>query len=234
MVHYDPRSAMLIALLILTPTPAPAQSINWDGQTGFIVAPTAMAVKAPANGVSLPVASFQLLNAGDVIGTRFQIALTVGIGDRAEAGFTRSAVSTGTDELNKLFDRGFSNAHGKLVLIREAGDRGRPGVALGGIVRWQQQHIEGGLGVATRNADAYVVVTKTFNVAADWGVLVNGGGKVTNAALYGIAGNAPGWSARVFGGVGFVRRDLFLAGALRRLMAIVADSFRIPCRSLCV
>jgi hypothetical protein len=35
-------------------------------------------------------------------------------------------------------------------------------------------------------------------------VLLNGGLKLTNASIAGIAGNAPGWTFRLFGGAGVV------------------------------
>jgi hypothetical protein len=126
-----------------------------------------------------------------------------------EVGLTRSAVSSAEAAedggLPSLFDRGFTSVHAKAALLAEnAGGRSSPAVSAGVIVRWQQEHLRGALGVATQNADIYIVATKTIGEEAPVAILLNGGVKVSNAVLAGIAGNQPQWTPRVFGSVGVV------------------------------
>lgn len=205
--------AVLVAGAVSWPMSADGQALNWEGQAGLVFTPTAAVVPSSPGRVSVPAVGFHLLSGGEVIGTRFQIALTSGVARRAEIGFTRSAVSSAElSDLESLFDRGFSNIHGKVVLVEENRDGARPAVAVGTIVRFQRQHLAGALGVATKNADVYVVATKLIRSNRIASLLVSGGMKVTNASLVGIAGNAPGWSARAFGAVAVVVADLVTAG----------------------
>jgi hypothetical protein len=89
------------------------------------------------------------------------------------------------------------------LVDERGGGRGAPAVSAGVTFRWQTKHIEDGLGVATENADVYGVVTKTFTMNDAVAILANGGLKMTNASLLGLAGNAPDWTAAGFvsGGV---------------------------------
>jgi hypothetical protein len=122
----------------------------------------------------------------------------MGVGGRAEVGYTRSAVNAGPlDDLNNPFDRGFSTVHGKLRVIDDSASF--PAVAAGALVRWQGSDLQGG--EPMRNADVYVVATKSFAAARSVAMILNGGVGVTNTSLLGIAGDATGWHARVFGAV---------------------------------
>lgn len=196
------RSVLQVAftvVLIGIAARAEAQFPNWDGQTGAVITPSAQVLLSPSTGIGRPVVGFRLLNGGDLIGDRFQISLTAGFLERVEVGFTRSAVSSGDDFYSSLFDRGFSNVHAKVVLLPETVADGWPVIAAGFVTRWQQEHIAGGLGVATQNADIFVVATKDVRIGADTVVRATGGVKFTNASLFGIAGNAPEWTSRGFG-----------------------------------
>lgn len=108
-------------------------------------------------------------------------------------------MASGDGEFSSLFDRGFSNVHAKVVLLPERVASRWPIISAGFITRWQAEHIEDGLGVATQNADVYVVVTKEFDASADVLLRLGGGLKVSNASLFGIAGNAPEWEPLAFG-----------------------------------
>jgi len=183
-----------------------AQGLNWEGQTGGIVTPTANVSASESGRAGAPAIAFHVLDAGDVISTHFRLSVTMGFAERVEVGFTRAAVFSGEDSaLGSLFDRGYSIVHGKVNLVRES-DEGLPGISAGAAVRWQVEHLEGALGVATQNADVYVAATKAVAVGDQAAVLLNGGVKFTNASLLGLAGNAPDWTP-----VGFVSGAVDLA-----------------------
>lgn len=211
-------SLLLAALVASTLGIAPAanaQAVTWEGQTGGIVTPFAYLPESPVRGVGRPVVSFQLLDAGEIVGDRFQISLTGGLFDRVEVGITRSAVSAGeTSSLGTLFDRGFTTLHGKVNLLRENEPAASlPAISAGVVVRWQREHIAGHLGVATQNADLYAVATRTLRLNESVSVVLNGGARMTNASLMGIAGNAPSWTARAFGAVALGLGPNLVAGA---------------------
>ncbi len=204
-------AAILVAVLGLA-SAAWGQSLNLEGQTGGLVTPFAYTTPSEPGGISFPAAAFHLVSGGDIVGTHFQISLTAGALNRLEFGYTRSAVSVSTDDAaTGLFDRGFSIVHAKAILLPEGtGGTGAPAIAAGFVVRFQKQHIERGLGVATKNGDVFVVVTKTFNQIEQAPIVLSGGVKATSASLFGFAGNAPGWSpcGFLFGGINLGGRVL--------------------------
>jgi len=190
------RTTALIVLISGAGTTARAQSLNWEGQSGGLVTPFAYTVESRPDGISYPAISFHLLSGGEVVGTHYQSSVTVGFLSRVEVGYTRSSVTAGTSEpASGLFDRGFNIFHGKVVLVPEnAGGRHVPAISAGFVVRYQSQHLEGNIGSATQNGDFVVVATKTFNQIKHAPVVLSGGVKATNAALMGLAGNAPDWT----------------------------------------
>jgi len=192
--------AAVLLLLVCLALPGEAQSLNWEGIGGGVVTP--FANPAGNGGLVRPTVAFHFLNGGDIVGRRYQASVTLGIGDRVEVGYTRSSVTSSDAYERLLFDRGFNTFHGKVNLVPE-GSGGAPAIAVGALWRWQAQHIENGLGVATKDADIYLVATRTLPLVPGLALLLNGGGRVSNASLLGIAGNAPGWQLLGFaaGGV---------------------------------
>ncbi len=196
---------------------AQAQALNWEGQTGALVTPFAYTSTSPVGGLGAPAVAFHILNGGEVIGTHFQLSFTIGLLSRMEVGVTRSSVSSvGSEPVASLFDRGFTTVHGKLSLLRE-GTAGslRPAVSAGALFRWQKEHIAADIvpSDATRNADLYLVATKTLAVSSRLSVLVSGGVRATKAAFMGIAGNTPSWEARGFASGGVLLSRTLLVGA---------------------
>ncbi len=209
------RIATLILLVVSVTGGVRAQSLNWEGQVGGVMTPFAYVVESKDAGISLPAAAFHLLSGGDVVGTHYYGSLTVGFLNRAEVGYSRAAITTAAEEdshpLTSLFDRGFNIIHGKVILLKEdSSGLSLPAISAGFVTRFQQEHIEGGLGSATKNGDIYVVVTKTSDLIQFAPVVLSGGVKVTNASLMGLAGNAPEWAWRgfVFGGINLGSRLL--------------------------
>jgi len=207
---------LLTLLLVLPHVPIAAQSLSWEGQTGAVFAPTAYLGDSPAEGFGRPILAFHLLDAGEVLGTHFQTSLTVGYRNRLEFGITRSSVaSVGDEGAASLFDRGFTAIHAKLSIWREreAGPAS-PSISLGGILRWQQEHIGADVipSDPTQNGDIYLVATKTLILSPDVSLLFSGGGRATSAVLLGIGGNTPSWELRAFASGGVILLDRLLLG----------------------
>jgi hypothetical protein len=176
--------------------------------------PFADTVESPSDAVTRPVMGFHVLDGGPAVGNRFQLAFTVGLLRRAEIGYAYSAVSAGElESLSPLFDRGFNIIHGKVTVLQEdAAARPWPAIAVGGLLRYQRRHLEDGLGVATQNGDLFLAATKRLRADAPVSIVVNGGVKMTNAALMGLAGNTPEWTALGFLSGGVVFGDLVTIG----------------------
>jgi hypothetical protein len=216
-MHYQKRSkemagyarkyvsvlAVVLAVLGFSRT-AFAQSLNWEGQNGVFVTPLAYSVPTGNAPVSIPVVSYHYLNAGPVLGAFHQISVTAGAFNRIEFGYTGSIHQEGdTAALSPLWSREFNAFHAKFNLLREHRG-GLPALSVGFVARTQVRNVGGViLGHDTHNQDFYVVATKTITRIRMLPLVFNAGVKATNASLLGIAGNAPGYSARAFGAAGF-------------------------------
>jgi hypothetical protein len=188
-----------------------AQGLNWEGQTGALITPFAYTAASPAGKFGKPEIAFHYLNTGSVIGNDYQISITEGIAKRIEVGYTASLSSAGsTPGLSPLFGNGFSTFHGKVTVIDENSWKSKwvPAIAAGAIGRVGIQRIATasvtGTGATANNADFYVVATKTITQIKGLPFLLNIGERVTNAQLYGQAGNAPAWQGRLFGAAAIV------------------------------
>lgn len=205
------RAHVLAAFFVVSFLAAPithAQSLNWEGQTGAFVTPFAYTSASSAHGFGLPAVSFHYLNGGNVIGGLYQASATVGFLGRFEVGYTRAFNSAGsTAELSPLFNGGFNIFHGKANLVPENAGKHNylPALSVGFVARSQVRHVGGVItGKDTTNGDVYLVATKTITQTKAVPIVVNFGFKVTNASVFGVAGNAPAWQGRLFGAVGFV------------------------------
>jgi hypothetical protein len=82
-----------------------------------------------------------------------------------------------------------------------------PAISAGFVARSQVANVAGQLASPTRtynNADFYAVATKTITQTKVVPVLLSFGYKATNAQVFGLAGNAPGYKGRAFGAAAFV------------------------------
>jgi hypothetical protein len=186
-------------------TSARAQSFNLEGQTGGMATPFAYVIASKAESVGAPAIAFHLLSGGEAVGTRYQISATTGFLGRLEVGYTKAAVSHGTEtEAGSIFDRGFMMVHAKALLVPEnMNGSNAPAISAGFIYRFQGSVLEGTPGGPVRNGDIYVAATKTFSQINQAPIVISGGVKGTNATPFSFAGNSTGWSACgfVFGGV---------------------------------
>lgn len=185
-----------------------AQGLNWEGQTGALLTPFAYTAASPAGGFGKPEVAFHYLNTGSVIGNDYQFSITEGIAKRLEFGYTGAFSSAGTSPYSPLFSNGFGELHGKLTVINENSWKTKwvPAVAVGAIGRLDVQRIasSAGVGPSANNADFYVVGTKTVTQVKGLPFVLSFGERVTNAQLFGAAGNAPFWQGRLFGAAAFV------------------------------
>jgi len=205
-IYNRSRSLLLFALLLAGI--APAQSLNWEGQTGIFVTPLAYTAASPEKNIGKPIVAYHYLNAGPVLGDFHTASVTVGLASRAEFGYTRTFHQLGgTPALSPLWDGGFNIVHAKVKVIPEnAGKRKwAPAVAAGFVARTQIHHVSGVLGQRTYNSgDFYVVATKTVTQTKKLPLVLNVGYKATNASVFGLAGVAPAYKGRLFGAAAFV------------------------------
>lgn len=202
---FSKASGSLLLSLVLPPLAA--AQLNWEGQTGGLIAPFAY-TSSSSMGIARPQLALHYLQGGEALGNDFQISITIGFLKIAEGGFTRTFNVQGADEMAPLFANGFNSGHIKFRLLREnAGHTWlTPAVAAGAIVRTQVRRVtEVTERENTTATDFFLVGTKTVaNLQVP--VVFNLGVKLTNASILGIAANAPGWEFKPFGGLFFSLR----------------------------
>lgn len=222
------RLILATAVIFFFATPIThAQSLNWEGQTGAFVTPFAYVSPSSSHGFGAPAVSFHYLDGGDVIGGLYQVSGTVGFLNRFEVGYTRALNSAGsTPDLSPLFQGGFNIFHAKANLLPENAGKHNylPALAVGFVARTQVRHVGGVItGKDTTNGDIYLVATKTITQTKILPIVANFGFKATNAAVFGIAGNAPAWQGRFFGALGFV-----LPGPARTKLVVGSEVAQEP------
>jgi hypothetical protein len=207
---------------------ARAQALNWEGQTGIFVTPLAYVVPSPDRGFAPPVVAYHYLNAGKVLGDFHQLSITDSAFHHLEFGYTRSIHQDGSTDLSNLWSDGFNAFHAKLNFLSEnvAAHHWMPALSVGFVVRSQVRNVGGVLqDKDTTNEDFYVVATKTVTKVRKLPLVFDFGCKATNASLLGLAGNAPGYSGRLFGSAAFVLR-----GPARSSIFFAAEALQQPRR----
>jgi hypothetical protein len=201
--------ALLLAALLGTGAVA-AQSLNWDGQTGVFITPLAYTAASPDNNFGRPVVAFHFLNAGSVLGSFETVSVTEGLAGRAEFGYTRDLHQQGdTAGFSPLWGSGFNLVHAKVNFVKENAGRNAwlPAFSAGFVARTQDRNVSGLLATPNKsytNADFYLVASKTITETKAVPIVLNLGYKETNASVYGLAGNAPGYKGRLFGAAALV------------------------------
>ena len=205
-----------VVLVFGSSAQANAQALGWEGETGVFVTP--LAYTASAEGQKFhPVVAYNYFNAGSVIGDFHEASIEMGVGKRFEFGYTREFHNFGGNaELSPLWQDGFDIFNAKYIVIREnsfnskwvpaisAGIIARTGVRnVGDYVKWVNDAKNSN---GSHNEDFYAVATKfvpTPHAGPLAAVILNAGIRETNAELWGMGGNAPDWTARGFGALGF-------------------------------
>jgi hypothetical protein len=201
-------TTMAVVFLLGLTAPLMAQNIGWEGETGVFVTPLAYTAASPAGGFSKPLVGYHFLNGGGVLGDFYELSVTEGALGRTEFGYTRAMHTVGGDpNFSGLWNNGFNIVHGKVTLIPENAGKNPwvPAIAVGFMARTQIHNVGAALqNKDVSNGDFYIVATKLISQSKALPILLNGGVRGTNAELWGMGGNAPEWSARAFGAVGFV------------------------------
>lgn len=199
---------IIFSVILFTVSNVHGQGLNWEGQTGAFITPFAYTSASEKDKVGRPQIAFHYLNAGEVVGNSFQASVTVGMFKRAEFGYTRSINSKGNNAaLSPLFDSSFNTFHGKVNVVEENTKKKNwvPAISAGFAVRSQVKRVGGVINdKSTTNGDVYVVGTKTITSIKNLPILLSFGYKVTNASIFGVAGNASTWQGRAFGAAAFV------------------------------
>jgi hypothetical protein len=200
--------SLLAAILVIGAVGVPAQNLNWEGQTGVFITPLAYTAASPNNGFGEPILAYHFLDGGPVLGEFHQASVTVGLLSRIEFGYTRTIHGDGdTAGLSDLWTSGFNTVHAKVNLAPEnaAKKKWLPAISAGFVARTQVRNVGGVItGKDTTNGDIYLVASKTVTQVKHLPLVFNLGYKGTNASVFGLAGNAPGFTGRLFGAGAFV------------------------------
>jgi hypothetical protein len=201
-LHFSNRPVVAATLFFFLLVPLAAAQLNWEGQTGGLITPFAY-TSSSSMGLGRPQLALHYLNGGGVLGNDFQVSITAGFLKIAEGGFTRTFNILGNDELAPLFANGFNTAHIKFRVMPENAWHSSfvPALAAGAIVRTQVRRVtEVSERENTTATDFFLVGTKTIaNIRVP--IVLNLGVKLTNASIFGIAANSPGWEVKPFGGL---------------------------------
>jgi hypothetical protein len=203
------RTVILLAVILAVGAAGvSAQSLNWEGQTGVFITPLAYTAASPNNGFGEPIFAYHYLDAGPVLGTFHQASVTVGLLGRVEFGYTRTIHGDGdTAGLSDLWTSGFNTVHAKLNIVPEntAKKKWLPAISAGFVARTQVRNVGGVItNKDTTNGDVYLAASKTVTQVKHLPLVFNLGYKGTNASVFGLAGNATGFTGRLFGAGAFV------------------------------
>jgi hypothetical protein len=220
---------VLFLILCFTAQYTQAQSLGFEGPTGIFITPTAYVSPSPLKGVGRASGAFHSLAGGPVLGNFSTASVTFGFAQRFEIGYTGVIHSDGNPthnvgnitNLSPLWKDDYSIAHGKANVIPEnfMGLKWVPAVSVGGVFRFNDKEMfnggsdqpltsifevmeNDGYYHRTWNGDGYLVGTKTITqIYAKTPITLSGGVRGTNAALWGLAGNASCFKTRGFGSV---------------------------------
>lgn len=203
------RTAVSLATALFAPVAMlQAQSLNFEGVTGVYTNPLAYTVPSTDNGLGMPSLSWHILDGGKVLGNFDTFSVTEGAFNRLEFGYTRDMhTQGGNPALSPVFSSGFNIAHAKVILLPENAGKKKwlPALSAGFIERAGVRNVGGFLTAkSTSNSDFYFVGSKTISAIKAMPFILSGGVKETNAALWGLAGNASTWTANGFGTAAFV------------------------------
>jgi len=200
--------AVAVSIVVFT-TLLQAQNIGWEGETAVFVTPLAYTAKSPETGLGRPLIGYHYLNGGGVLGDFYDISGTVGAFSRFEFGYTRALHSQGGDpNFSPLWNNGFNIVHGKVNVVSENFGKTKwiPALSVGFIARTNVQNVGGAIeNKGTTNGDIYFVATKTITQTGV-PIILSGGVRGTNTQLWGLGGNAPGWTATRFWRCGIFRQ----------------------------
>jgi hypothetical protein len=205
--------AAFVALLAAAPA-LRAQSLNLEGQTGGYIIPAAYTVPSDTgHKFSSPTLGFHYLKAGTTVGDFYISSVEEGYGNWLEFGYSRnnhsngrdfnvpgsSGITSGGSDLWAFDGFNVYNAKGRVIKEDWKGHKWIPAVALGFILRQDDQYVTGALmnntgttshpHPSTTNGDIYAVATKLVR-QTKIPLLLDFGVRGTDAQLYGAGGQA--------------------------------------------
>ena len=211
--------SLLFVAAVVLPGTLRAQSLALEGETGGFIVPAAYTVPSETgHSWARPTLGFHYVANGPVIGDFYISSITGGYKNWIEFGYTRNSHSNGRDtNLGKLWQyAGFDAFHGKVKIISENrnGHNWVPAVAVGGIIRINDQYVTGALAPPCNltgsqrnthcpqtNGDIYAVATKLVT-KLKVPLLLDAGIRGTNAQLFGAGGNASSYVTPTTGPTG--------------------------------
>jgi hypothetical protein len=218
----------LLLTLAFATRAAQAQSLGYEGPTGVFVTPLALVADSPAKGVGIPSVGYHFLAGGPVIGDFSTVSTTVGFAKRFEIGYTHELHNENggsktplAPALTPLWNSGLDIVHIKAnispsflskVGIFSVGGVYRSGDQIGANINALAGALIAKDGIKpvyanqkTANGDVYLVGTRVITeVSKKLPILVSAGLRGTNASLWGLGGNSPGFEGKAFGSVAFV------------------------------
>ena len=227
-VNWKWAAPVLLLCLCFAATQAQAQSLGYEGPTGVFVTPLALTAASPAKGVGVPSVGYHFLAGGPIIGDFSTVNTTVGFAKRFEIGYTHElhnenggSKATLGSTLTPLWNSGLDIVHFKAnitpnflskVGVFSVGGIYRSGNHIGGNINALSEVLMGAAGInythaeqKTANGDIYLVGTKIITqVSKKMPIIVNAGIRGTNASLWGLGGNAPGFEGKAFGAAALV------------------------------
>jgi len=217
----------LLAALTIAPSALQAQSLGYEGPTGIFVTPLALVAASPAKGVGVPSVSYHFLAGGPIIGDFSTVSTTVGFAKRFEIGYTHEIHNEDggskaplAPALTPLWNSGLDIVHFKAnitpsflskVGVFSVGGIYRTGDDIGAHINVLAGELIAKDGIKpvyanqkTANGDIYLVGTHVITQTKPVPIIVSAGLRGTNASLWGLGGNSPGFEGKAFGSVAFV------------------------------
>jgi hypothetical protein len=220
-----------LTMAFSVPVPVHAQALGWEGETGVFVTP--LAYTGAVEGQKMhAVVAYHYFDAGPVVGQYHEASTEVSFGKRLEFGYTREFhIEGGDPTLSPLYQNGLDLFNGKVILVPEnAGKKiWVPAVSVGFIARTGDRNVgdyvtwNPASNNGKNNGDFYLVATKVIPATKRVPVVLSAGVRGTDAELWGMGGNAPGWDARAFGAVAFV-----LSGPGKSSLTLGAEAAQQP------
>jgi hypothetical protein len=220
-----------LTMAFSVPVAVHAQALGWEGETGVFVTPLAYTGAVEGQKLHVVVA-YHYFDAGPVVGQYHEASTEVSFGKRLEFGYTREFhIEGGDPQLSPLYQNGLDIFNGKAILVSENAGKTKwvPAVSVGFMARTGDRNVgdyvtwNPATNNGSNNGDVYLVATKVVPGTKKVPVVLSGGVRGTDAELWGMGGNAPGWDARAFGAVAFV-----LAGPGKSSITLGAEAAQQP------
>ncbi|MBI3893403.1 MAG: DUF3034 family protein [Candidatus Wallbacteria bacterium] len=202
------QRSLMAALVAATTLPfltAPlgAQPISLDAATGGWLNPWALVSPSKEGEIGKLSVAHHSIDAGPVVGNVNAASVAVGFNANMEAGFSRYFLDGPTPVISTDLDV----ASFKWNIVAAEGDT--PAISVGAIRRWSGSRNLG-------TTDFYGVATRVFSLGSKskQALLLNGGLRSSEAAIFGIAGTAAEREALPFGTAALVLNEHLTLGVV--------------------